>query len=731
MTLSHNDLPPDDRTMKKIIKKKKKSFDSNISMNSLEFSSKEETGIGISSSSRVSDSDSEMEDVSDDYLKSSSELSEELSDMYSSNDEYDPNTSNTSTTILNTSSTKRPTKKIRSPDNSPPSSTLPSLQHSPQDSTLTTTTTSTSTTSMNQESSSIVYCSYSHQDIKGWEQYAHNVAYSTQLLWTDPNVIERSRPSKLLDFPSFCSLSISSILSKSIDEPTRIALIAETDIPENLCLGEYTGEVTETISYKKYSYRLSETLEIDASLYGNELRFISDSFSRQIDPNVKFDLIDGHIYAVTLRKINIGEELVADFGDEYRDRVAMYIDICEKIDLFNMEHLSEEERKSSAFEWFINDGYKLLKTKGKITVPVHNRFPAKKGLANTLQSSKLRKNEIEWGYVAQLEKLDLERAREDCWVTFRAGRHWNFNALDSAINAWKVERSKNTQDLLVSKKKLLLLQDINSSINNTNNNIISTSTSNTTTINNSLVPIQEINLNDLNMNNNNNNNNSYWKGCPVNIKYFTTKSSTIATTVSANRQLNSNEMTILQTFKFSEMSHPNIVSCHGYCNSKESGFLLVKEYMNMGSLRAWLSSTPLSKAMQHIPKIALDIARAMEHIHSKGYYWGNLNSSNVLLRGYLNEQGNGYLEAKIDFDCLSLLEDILVDEEDIKASSSSDIYNFGMLLCQLFTEGIGQELCQSLPLPIQYKDLIADCTKNDSNLKFSHVVNVLAPLVPF
>ncbi len=28
MTLSHNDLPPDDRTMKKIIKKKKKNVDS-------------------------------------------------------------------------------------------------------------------------------------------------------------------------------------------------------------------------------------------------------------------------------------------------------------------------------------------------------------------------------------------------------------------------------------------------------------------------------------------------------------------------------------------------------------------------------------------------------------------------------------------------------------------------------------------------------------------------------
>jgi len=33
-------------------------------------------------------------------------------------------------------------------------------------------------------------------------------------------------------------------------------------------------------------------------------------------------------------------------------------------------------------------------------------------------ASSSRKDETEWGYVAQYEKLDMERAREDCWVSF-------------------------------------------------------------------------------------------------------------------------------------------------------------------------------------------------------------------------------------------------------------------------------------------------------------------------
>jgi hypothetical protein len=219
MTLSHNDLPPDDRTMKKIIKKKKRSVDPNqIQVN--EINLKGEV-------TRVSDSDSEMEDVSDDYLKSSSELSEELSDMYSdSNDEYEPNTTTTTTTSTSTTATKRPTKKLRSPDNSPPSSALPSLQHSPQE------TVYTKPVTMNTE---IVYTGYQRSSIRGWEQYATpTCVYSPTLVWTDP-LVERSKPGKLMDAPTSYEMSI-----RQLDD--RIALFADTDIPDATCIGEYTGE---------------------------------------------------------------------------------------------------------------------------------------------------------------------------------------------------------------------------------------------------------------------------------------------------------------------------------------------------------------------------------------------------------------------------------------------------------------------------------------------------------
>jgi len=117
-----------------------------------------------------------------------------------------------------------------------------------------------------------------------------------------------------------------------------------------------------------------------------------------------------------------------------------YIDIFNSIYQFNTENLSQEESNNSAFNWFIDGGYRVLHQKSKVTIPIENRFPAKKSIANNYnikRHSNVIKNESEWGYVAQLERLDLERAREDCWVTFKAGKGWNYESFYRAVTAWK------------------------------------------------------------------------------------------------------------------------------------------------------------------------------------------------------------------------------------------------------------------------------------------------------
>ena len=75
-------------------------------------------------------------------------------------------------------------------------------------------------------------------------------------------------------------------------------------------------------------------------------------------------------------------------------------------------------------------------------------------MANTLSSSKTQKSQVEWGYVAQLESLYLERAREDCWVSFRPGVHWNWSSFIAALQCMSFLFQFS---FFFNKKKLIIL----------------------------------------------------------------------------------------------------------------------------------------------------------------------------------------------------------------------------------------------------------------------------------
>src|SRR5688572_12598517 len=103
-------------------------------------------------------------------------------------------------------------------------------------------------------------------------------------------------------------------------------------------------------------------LELDTSSFCNEFRVINEA-SHDHDPNVRFEFIEGRLLVIALRNLREGEELIGDYSEEYQDRENSYLEVFERINDFNNEILGEEERKNTAFEWFVTEGYELLKSR--------------------------------------------------------------------------------------------------------------------------------------------------------------------------------------------------------------------------------------------------------------------------------------------------------------------------------------------------------------------------------
>ena len=204
----------------------------------------------------------------------------------------------------------------------------------------------------NNDNKEIEYANYNRQNIKGWP---NDVKYSIHLIGCDDN---KSKISK-----EIIELKIEQYNNKN-DE---FILVTQSDIKNNVCIGEYTGNIVNNgkLTYKKYTLYLNNTTEIDATIVGNEMRFIGDTLNNQKECNVKFQRKDGHIFVVTLRQITAGEELIADYGDDYRDRVTLYYNILNTITSYNDNLINNNNNgtTSTAVSWFLQEGHKLLKSK--------------------------------------------------------------------------------------------------------------------------------------------------------------------------------------------------------------------------------------------------------------------------------------------------------------------------------------------------------------------------------
>ncbi len=99
-------------------------------------------------------------------------------------------------------------------------------------------------------------------------------------------------------------------------------------IPKGARIVEYTGErITHAQADERYDedamehphtylFTLDKKTVVDATVHGNEARYINHS----CEPNCEAVTEDGHIYIDALRDISAGEELTYDYHLEYSGR---------------------------------------------------------------------------------------------------------------------------------------------------------------------------------------------------------------------------------------------------------------------------------------------------------------------------------------------------------------------------------------------------------------------------
>jgi LIM domain kinase 1 len=139
------------------------------------------------------------------------------------------------------------------------------------------------------------------------------------------------------------------------------------------------------------------------------------------------------------------------------------------------------------------------------------------------------------------------------------------------------------------------------------------------------------------------------------------------------------------------LRHPNIVQLLGLCKD-DTGIYIVTEFIPGGDLRSKLKDSDLELSWHLRVKIAIDVAYAMNYLHSKKMIHRDLKSQNLLVCedwkikvcdfGFARKA-----EPKADFLTMCGTDEWMAPEVGLgeKYDTRADVFSYGMVLCELVT----------------------------------------------
>ncbi|XP_039141550.1 serine/threonine/tyrosine-protein kinase HT1 [Dioscorea cayenensis subsp. rotundata] len=142
----------------------------------------------------------------------------------------------------------------------------------------------------------------------------------------------------------------------------------------------------------------------------------------------------------------------------------------------------------------------------------------------------------------------------------------------------------------------------------------------------------------------------------------------------------------------SRLYHPNVVQFIAACK-KPPVYCIITEYMSQGTLRMYLhKKEPYSLSTDTILRLALDISRGMQYLHSQGVIHRDLKSDNLLLNDEMQVKvadfGTSCLETKSRKSKGNMGTYRWMAPEMIKEklyTRKVDVYSFGIVLWELTT----------------------------------------------